>query len=447
MVKNHPIYYPLYKNNDKDIILITGGRGCETPTQEVVMADMTIKQIKDIKVGDKVMGIDGTPRNVLDVHFGRGQMYKVSQSNADDYFVNDEHVLSLHKSRSAQTDKGRILKNGNRQFKNGRYPSYGNDIDMPIREYMAKSERFRYNFRGFKVKIPYKEQTVSIEPYLLGLWLGDGTCTAPYITNPDEEIRDYIKNYCSRKGQRFFSSLKSGAWQLGIRSFSEKKGANEFLNFLYDKNLIGNKYIPQEYIANSEQIRLQLLAGLVDTDGSYDGWGYEITQKNESLAKQIKFLADSLGFRTHIQTKRAYIGEKDCGLYWRISISGDLYRVPCRVKRKQAQRGDNYNDRTFTESSLKISDIGIGDWVGIELDGDKRYIHSDGTVTHNSGKSFAAGTFVERLSFELGENEGRKIAHQVLYTRYTMTSAQISVIPEWSKTAQASTSIRPRATW
>lgn len=51
-----------------------------------------------------------------------------------------------------------------------------------------------------------------------------------------------------------------------------------------------------------------------------------------------------------------------------------------------------------------------------------------------SGKSFNAGTFIERLTFELGEVEGRRIAHQILFTRYTMVSANISVIPEfWEK--------------
>ena len=129
MIETQEVYHPIYTNTDKFIILITGGRGCEKPTQEVIMADLTIKQIKDIKVGDLVMGVDGTPRKVIDTHSGRSQMYRVKQSNADDYYVNDGHILSLHKSISAQSDKGRVFKSGEYQFKNGRYPNYGNDID------------------------------------------------------------------------------------------------------------------------------------------------------------------------------------------------------------------------------------------------------------------------------------------------------------------------------
>ena len=65
MIQPQEIYHPLYTDNEKFIILITGGRGCETPTQEVIMSDLTVKQIKDIKVGDFVMGDDGCPRKVI----------------------------------------------------------------------------------------------------------------------------------------------------------------------------------------------------------------------------------------------------------------------------------------------------------------------------------------------------------------------------------------------
>ena len=97
MIVPQEIYHPLYTDNEKFIILITGGRGCETPTQEIIMSDLTIKQIKDIKVGDRVMGDDGTPRNVLATMKGRSEMFRVRQTSAEDYFVNDAHILSLKK--------------------------------------------------------------------------------------------------------------------------------------------------------------------------------------------------------------------------------------------------------------------------------------------------------------------------------------------------------------
>lgn len=78
---------------------------------------------------------------------------------------------------------------------------------------------------------------------------------------------------------------------------------------------------------------------------------------------------------------------------------------------------------------IEIEPIGHGEWCGLFLDGNQRYLHDDGTVTHNSGKSFNVSRFISRLTFEY--SPAKKIAHQILYTRYTMVSAGMSIIPEF----------------
>lgn len=442
MVHSHEIYYPLYNNKDKFIILITGGRGCEDPNTPIMMADLTVKPIKDIKVGDKVMGDDGKPRLVLNTVHGYGPMYRVHQKNAEDYTVNDTHILSVKKRPSAMESYGKNAK-GQPKCPNGRYPQYAEYSDIPIMEYLSKSDRFRQNFSGYKSgSIAYPSQEVAIPPYVLGVWLGDGTAMYPRVTNPEEEVADELQRYCDSIGVVLTKSWHDGAWHMGLVMGGGKghgnTGGNAFLNGLKGYGLINNKHIPQSYISNSEECRLELLAGLIDTDGSYDSrGGYEIVQKNESLAKQIKFIADTLGFRTHISSRVASIGEKKYGLYYRVQISGDIHRIPCRVARKKAS-DIHYKNRSWLVSVLDIEKVtDYGEWCGIQIDGNQRYLHSDGTVTHNSGKSFSASTFIERLTFEVGETEGKKIAHQILYTRYTMVSANISVIPEFMEKIEA----------
>jgi phage terminase large subunit len=207
---------------------------------------------------------------------------------------------------------------------------------------------------------------------------------------------------------------------------------NPFLDKLRGYNLIDNKHIPQEYISNSEEVRLELLAGLLDTDGCMSRNGYEIIQKRKELAKQIKYIADTLGFRTSITEKRAKIYDKDCGLVYRVFINGDVWRIPCKVERKKVYKDEVRKNKDWHLSQLSIEYAGKGEWCGIHLDGNQRYIHSDGTVTHNSGKSYNSSRFIERLTFEY--NAEKKLAHQILYTRFTMVSAAISVIPEfWEK--------------
>lgn len=414
MIKAQEIYYPLYQNKDKFIILVTGGRGCERPTQEVIMADLTVKKIKDIKVGDLVMGDDGTPRTVLATMSGRSEMYCVHQTSAEDYYVNDAHILSLRKSNSSMQE--------------GRYGEYAEFTDMNVLDYASKSNRFREHFRGYKVSsIPYPESEVKIDPYLLGVWLGDGTSVSPQITTPDEEIKQYLQEYADTHGMRLALNGTKGKTQT-FRIAKVGGHHNPLLDNLRAYGLISHKHIPQEYISNSERVRLELLAGLLDTDGHQERNGYEIIQKSETLAKQIKFIADTLGFRTSISTKKAKIYDKDCGMVYRVFINGDTWKIPCKVARKQVKRENVHKNKDWHLSQLSVESVGVGDWCGICLDGNQRYLHSDGTVTHNSGKSFNASAFVERLTFEKTPEEG--LVHQILYTRYTMTSASISIIPE-----------------
>lgn len=426
MIKQHDVYIPLYTDTAHPVILVTGGRGCEHPDTPIMMADLTIRPIKDIKVGESVMGDDGTPRLVLDRIEGTGKLYKVKQKNAEDYIVNDTHILSLKKTPSCMLPYGET-KSGALGHPNGRYPKYGEYSDIPIEEFLSKSRRFKSNFKGYKSKsIPYEERGVLIEPYLLGLWLGDGTAMAPRITNADEEIKAWLEDYCERSGLRLHCAYKKGAYHMGIVS-DGKIGGNSFLNHLKEYNLIGNKHIPQEYISNSERVRLELLAGLLDTDAHYDKLGdYTITQKSEAIVRQIKFIADTLGFRTKLSSKNAKIGGKDCGVYYSVTISGNINRIPCRVERKKG--GEHYTQRSWLVSTLDIEEYGYGEWVGIMVDGNNRYLHADGTVTHNSGKSHGVSTFITDLTFEY--NKEYQKAHNILFTRYTMVSAGISIIPE-----------------
>ena len=432
MIKTADIYNSLYTDKDHFIILVTGGRGCETPTQGIIMADLTVKQIKDIKVGDYVMGDDFQPRKVLATMSGKSMMYRVSQTSAEDYFVNDGHILTVKKSKAAMEDKGELTKNGTYRRPNGRYPQYGEIADINVLEYANRGKHFRENFRGFKAgSIPFHERPVLIDPYLLGVWLGDGTSIYPQITTPEPEIEAYLQDYAEKNGLQVTVNGERGKAKT-LRLSRVGRKPNYFLNKLRGYGLIANKHIPQPYISNSESVRLNLLAGLLDTDGTREGNGYEITQKRKELAKQIKFIADTLGFRTSLTERTSHIGEKDCGTYYRVHINGDVWRIPCKVPRKRILETECHKNKDWRLSQLEISEAGVGEWCGLTLDGNQRYLHEDGTVTHNSGKSFSTSAFIERLTFELGKDEnGERVNHQILYCRYTMVSAAVSVIPEF----------------
>ena len=168
------------------------------------------------------------------------------------------------------------------------------------------------HFRYVEPIIEYEEQLLGIDPYILGVWLGDGDSGRPCLTNIDIPIIESWKNYGESIGYNITTSntkerktnLKIGETPY-IQNYHIVKpkgnGTNNIFNDNLKKyNLIKNKHIPNEYLYNTIDNRLKLLAGLIDTDGSLSRQTYEISQKNEKLSNDIVELCRSLGFYTRI---------------------------------------------------------------------------------------------------------------------------------------------------
>lgn len=348
---------------------------CEGKDTPILMYDLSVKKIQDIKVGDLLMGDDSTPRRVLHLHRGYGKLYKVKQNKADDYIVNENHILTLQ-----YTNKG-LRKNRN----NSPDKHNGKTIDIAIKDYLALSKDHKHRLKGIKAPLHFEENPVEIEPYWLGLYLGDGSQHCTEITNIDKEVIDYVYDYAERlnlKVSKHFQNNNAHGYRIIAKERSDSK--NKEVNTLYfhlkdTYNILYNKHIPIEYLRNSEEVRLQLLAGLLDSNGHLNKSGdvFEIAQKRKDLAEQICFLCRSLGFRANIKEKNTNFNT----LVYRITIFGDLYKIPTRIPRKQSKQKAKVNP---LRTGIEVVEHGEGEFFGFELDGNRRYLHSDLTITHNT---------------------------------------------------------------
>ena len=430
---------------DKGDLIIVGGYAsngkCFGKNTKVVMYSGKLKKVQNVKVGDLLMGIDSTPRKVLSLHSGIDKMYIVKQYKGLNYIANGNHILTLRKSDYARKTKKYLRKNGNFQRPNGLYSSYDNITNISIDEFIQKSNPFKKNFLGYRTGVEFPSKKVKIAPYFLGIFLGDGSSSKTAITTADKEISDYLyqhavkldlrlsvsgkkdskaKTYrfakkntkanieiCSKKIyknkkwleniylKKELSSLKIGKlckvnyvtilnwlkkYNIKRRPSAEK---NELEKRFIKYNLIDNKHIPDDYLYNTRKIRLRVLAGLIDTDGYTNGNGYEIIQKNKILSYQIYYLASSLGFRCSINKRECSIksiGFK--GIYYRISINGEVYNIPIKIERKKIK--PYKQKRNPYTTGLKIKYKGVGKYYGFTLDGDGLFLLEDFTVLHNS---------------------------------------------------------------
>lgn len=387
-----------FSDDENPAIVIMGSAGtgkCLGENTPVIMHDGTIKMVQDIHQGELVMGDDSTPRTVLSTTSGEDEMFRITTNKKDSYEVNSAHILTFQTSKVIKWIKAKnrfnVLyghKDGNVKCKSfitrieaetfvHTLPAI---VDIPLTECIEKNKKrsWQQYFKGVYTGLDFPQKDCEYDPYFIGLWLGDVTSKESSITNIDPEIIIYLENKLGEYGM-YLDKI--------TYRFNQLKRTNKspFVVFLKQTKMYGNKHIPYIYLINSEENRLKLLAGLLDSDGSLTSNCYEIVQKNKRLAYDIYFLAKSLGFQTSIVPCVKwcmYKGEKKYGTYYRMHISGNTDRIPVLIQRKKASPRKQIKNHLV--SRINIEPIGKGKYYGFVLDGNHRFVLGNFIITHNT---------------------------------------------------------------
>ncbi len=180
------------------------------------------------------------------------------------------------------------------------------------------------------VALPHAD--LPLDPYLLGVWLGDGSKSGGQITGMDAEI---------------FQSFLDAGFEMGTVQARTTNQAVQvcilgLASILRRLGVLNNKHVPLAYLRASIPQRLALLQGLMDTDGTVNGLGQvEFTNTNRRLADAVRELACSLGHKVRMRESRATLYGKDCGPKWVLKWSSPdpLFRLPRKsVKQRMTFR-------------------------------------------------------------------------------------------------------------
>lgn len=161
-------------------------------------------------------------------------------------------------------------------------------------------------FRYVPDIVDYPEQDVILNPYFIGIWLGDGTSHNTSVTNIDNKVISFLELHSKKYNLPLIKKDNITYYHGNLQNKD-----NPIIKLLRQLNMLRNKHIPICYLENSIDVRLQLLAGLIDTDGhlqikhGHQSNTYEILQKNEILTDNIITLSKSLGFFTYTTDKEA----------------------------------------------------------------------------------------------------------------------------------------------
>jgi hypothetical protein len=236
------------------IDVYAGAGKCMCKNTPIIMYDGSIKMVQDVKVGDQLMGDDSTPRNVLSLARGRETMYDIIPNKGDKYTVNESHILSLKSSF-----------NHSKKYKKGEI------YDISIKDYLNLPKSFHGPggpLLGYRVGVDFPYKEVDIEPYFLGIWIGDGSKRNLGITNIDIPIIDYCYEYARRLELDIRKCDSNTTRCPSYFITSHNKKPNSLIESFHKYNLLNNKHIPHDFKCNSRQVRLELLAGIIDSDGS-----------------------------------------------------------------------------------------------------------------------------------------------------------------------------------
>lgn len=385
-----------YHNPDKRFIINQGGARCHAKGTEIIMYDGTIKKVEDIIIGDKVLHPNGKDYNtVLELHSGIDNLYKIKHKRTvfSDYVCNGNHILALKKRGVKQTgyqNKLRIVPKLTQEEKN-------EQNFISVNDYLNLSKnKQKFLYEELNSYIDYNEQELTIDPYYLGLQLGDGISSSTIsvtIDKKETEIINHLKEY-GKQYNLDFVKVKSDDYLYKFTDSTTKQ--NIISKLMSTLKIRNNKHIPEQYLKNSKTNRLKLLAGLIDSDGYNTGRNtYGITMIKKDLMLQIYKLIKSLGYYCRFAEYNASMKRKDGSIYnvisYRVEFNHynfDELNKYLLTPRKKIIKNRDIN-KSIYHSRFDIIEEGIGEYYGFTLDGDNLFKLESGIIQHNSSKTYS----------------------------------------------------------
>jgi hypothetical protein len=316
--------------------------------------------------------------------------------------------------------------------------NFPEEIEITVSDYMKMTDTTKKHLMGYKCKgINWSKRETPLDAYMMGLYIGDGINDGMSFAinfDMDREILVYIINWADKNGCEVvhddkyrFRLRRKGNKQniqtaIGYGSSDSCKGCiekkcdlcdvsrtnEEIINVRSDRNalrevidyygmLYNTKTLPLDYLVNGREERLQLLAGLIDTDGHVnamnEGKRIQYVTSKQDLAASVALLSHSLGFATTLRSisKKGVAfskgGEKkDYDDHYGVNISGNISVIPTLLPRKKCV--DSSPNKNILNTGISVREVGEGEYYGWSVDGNKRFLLSDTTCVRNCDQMF-----------------------------------------------------------
>ena len=373
----------------RTLLLLRGAMGsgkAQPLTSKILKTNGEWILMKDIKVGDEIFDGLGNPTKVIGVYpQGLKDVYELTTYDNRKCLASSEHLWKVRsiKQRSKYNNCISILE---QYFKIYTTLELVEDINKEVKK--------RVQIPVPK-KLEYPKKDLKIPPYLLGALLGDGCLSQHskvYFSNTELDVINRVKKLIEETYPNLTLKKNNSCqcqYNVQYKNGYNHKNINnkKLLNDLEYYNLLGtkshNKFIPNEYLLGNSEQRLELLKGLMDTDGySYDG-SYSISTVSEQLMKDLVYLGRSLGYITTVHTEERNGKYKNSKCLYKVRFqTNDVIVSSKKHINKLTHKNKKYYSHIYFKS---INYIGKLECQCIKVDSqDETYITDDFIVTHNT---------------------------------------------------------------
>lgn len=414
------------------LVIAGAGSGKALKNDSIVQTPHGPIAVQNLKVGDTVFNTRGTESKIVGVFpQGEKEIWRVTFSDNTIVECCEEHLWTYQTASMRSKNKGyktatikEIYENEQLRMKSGKH--YKNNIYIPMTE-----------------PVQYKESKgLLISPYLLGALLGDGYLRTKHMTfsNVEKDVLDSVNQELNAIGYELgksYDNITYGITMLNRKKISPLREELLRLNLLDCTSEL--KFIPNEYLRGSVTQRIQILKGLIDTDGYCVGSSYEYSTSSYTLATNIQELIESLGMTAVMKVKEDITYKHGNELrtgrssyILRIKPSEIIQKLHTSEKHeKRWKKGQSHARRTITD--IKPTNI-LSEMTCISVDSDdKLFLTNHFIVTHNTRvlqkrvayilandidprriltvtfTNKAAGEMKERIGQEVGEKLAKKI--------------------------------------
>lgn len=328
--------------NGKFALYICGtktGKACSI--YEHVPTPSGWKTMGDLKEGDFVFDEHGKPTKILyatDYMFGR-KCYRVKFSDCTSVVVDAEHLwlTTTHRDRANIKKQRSTPENWIPRIRTTE------DIKNTLTVKIAGKYRSNHAIKNVSAPIQFERQILPLDPYVLGVWLGDGMSNGGElsINNLDTDIIERIRSLGWEVTKK-----KSADIQWRVVGLTSK---------LTEMGLIKNKHIPPAYLIGSVEQRLKLLQGLMDTDGTICPKGNcEFDNTIKSITDGVDALAVSLGIKV---VRRDRVGKFNGVEHKRCFGASFVTDLPVFHTQRKAQRLRKPSEKTLQRTIRSIEEV------------------------------------------------------------------------------------------